>query len=279
VNHKRVLRLYREEGLSLRQKKPRRRRSAARREGRPAPQAPNELWAMDFMHDTLASGRAMRVLTAIDVYTWECLALEPAPAFSGADVAKIMHAAGVERGKLPARIKVDNGTEFTSKSLDAWAYWNQLELDLFPPGQAGRQCTHRGLQQHRPARVPLATLVFKHRGRPQDPRRVAEGVQRGPAPRGFGPRGSSPISGWNLEEPEPNRSSKVAELVDRKRGEEPLTWTVSLQAVANWGGAHEERRQLERSAMQFASTGVKLLIRIERQRGRTSRAKGRRVPA
>jgi putative transposase len=137
VNHKRVLRLYREEGLSLRQKKPRRRRSAARREGRPAPQAPNELWAMDFMHDTLASGRAMRVLTAIDVYTWECLALEPAPAFSGADVAKIMHAASVERGKLPARIKVDNGTEFTSKSLDAWAYWNQLELDFSRPGKPG----------------------------------------------------------------------------------------------------------------------------------------------
>ena len=50
---------------------------------------------------------------------------------------------------------------------------------------------------------------------------MAEGVQRGPAPRGFGPRSSSPISGWNFEEPEAHRSSRVAELVDRKRGEEP----------------------------------------------------------
>ncbi len=137
MSHKRVLRRYREEGLSLRQKKPRRRRSEARREGRPAPQAPNELWAMDFMHDTLASDRAMRVLTAIDVYTWECLAQEPAAAFSSADVAKIMDAAGVEPSQMPARIKVDNGTEFTSKALDAWACWSQLKLEFSRPGKAG----------------------------------------------------------------------------------------------------------------------------------------------
>jgi putative transposase len=137
VNHKRVWRLYREEGLSLRRKKPRRRRSAARREGRPAPVTANELWAMDFMHDTLASGGQLRVLTAIDVHTWECLALVPATSFSGADVAEVLSAVGLERGTLPQRIKVDNGTEFTSKSLDAWAYWNHLELDFSRPGKPG----------------------------------------------------------------------------------------------------------------------------------------------
>lgn len=73
VNPKRILRLYREEGLSLRRRKPRRRRSAARREGRPAPVAANEFWAMDFMHDTFSSGETLRVLTAIDVHTWEHL--------------------------------------------------------------------------------------------------------------------------------------------------------------------------------------------------------------
>jgi len=137
ANHKRIWRLYREEGLSLRRKKPRRGRSAARREGRPAPAAANELWAMDFMHDTLAGGGALRVLTAIDVHTWECVALVPAPSFSGAGVAEIVRAAGIERGSLPARIKVDNGTEFTSKSLDAWAYWNRIELDFSRPGKPG----------------------------------------------------------------------------------------------------------------------------------------------
>jgi putative transposase len=137
VNHKRVLRLYREEGLSLRRRKPRRRRSAARREGRPMPTAANELWAMDFMHDTLSSGETLRVLTAIDVHTWECLALVPARSFSGADVAEVLRRVGTERGALPPRIKVDNGTEFTSRSLDAWAYWNGMELDFSRPGKPG----------------------------------------------------------------------------------------------------------------------------------------------
>ena len=137
VNHKRVWRLYSEEGLSLRRKKPRRRRSAARRIGRPAPESPNELWAMDFMHDTLGDGSALRVLTMIDVYTKECLTLAPARSFSGADVAERVRMAGAERGALPKRIKVDNGSEFTSKSLDAWAYWNQLELDFSRPGKPG----------------------------------------------------------------------------------------------------------------------------------------------
>jgi putative transposase len=89
------------------------------------------------MHDTLSSGETLRVLTAIDVHTWECLALVPARSFSGADVAEVVRAAGDERGALPARIKVDNGTEFTLRSLDAWAYWNGVELDFSRPGKPG----------------------------------------------------------------------------------------------------------------------------------------------
>jgi putative transposase len=137
VNHKRILRLYREEGLSLRRRKPRRRRSAAQRIGRPLPAAANELWAMDFMHDTLADGTTLRVLTAIDVHTRECIALVPGKTFSGAEVAAVLREAGRERRALPVRIQVDNGSEFTSKSLDAWAYWNRLELDFSRPGRPG----------------------------------------------------------------------------------------------------------------------------------------------
>jgi putative transposase len=92
---------------------------------------------MDFMHDTLAGGGQLRVLTAIDVHTWECLALVPGRSFSGTDVADVLSGVGAERGTLPQRIKVDNGTEFTSKSLDAWAYWNRLELDFSRPGKPG----------------------------------------------------------------------------------------------------------------------------------------------
>ena len=90
---------------------------------------------MDFMHDTLSDGRSIRVLTAIDIYSRECVALVARKKFSGADVARILERAAVERGALPERIRVDNGTEFTSKALDQWSYWNKVILDFSRPGK------------------------------------------------------------------------------------------------------------------------------------------------
>jgi putative transposase len=89
---------------------------------------------MDFIQDTLAAGRTIRILTAIDVFSRECVALEPAATFRGSDVARLLGAASSER-ELPQRIHVDNGTEFTSKALDHWAYWNHVELDFSRPGR------------------------------------------------------------------------------------------------------------------------------------------------
>lgn len=134
VNKKRVYRLYTDENLTLRQRRPRRHRTATPRLTRPRPTRANELWAMDFMHDTLSSRETIRVLTAIDVCTRECVALVASKRFTGSDVAEILGAVGRIRG-LPARIKVDNGTEFTSRSLDHWAYWNKIELDFSRPGK------------------------------------------------------------------------------------------------------------------------------------------------
>jgi putative transposase len=134
VNRKRVYRLYGEEGLALRRRRPRRHRSAVLRVERRAPTRPTEQWAMNFMHDTLADGRAVRILTVLDVFTRECIALIAATAFRGGDVARILGAVGVTRG-LPERITVDNGTEFTSKALDHYAYWNRIQLDFSRPGK------------------------------------------------------------------------------------------------------------------------------------------------
>lgn len=89
---------------------------------------------MDFVHDTLAHGALLRVLTVIDTHRRECLAVVPQRRFRGEDVARILTAIGVQRG-LPARITVDNGSEFTSRALDAWAYWNCVQLDFSRPGK------------------------------------------------------------------------------------------------------------------------------------------------
>jgi len=134
VNHKLVHRLYTEEGLTQKRKGARRRKSAVTRALRPRATAPNERWAMDFIHDTLASGNTIRVLSVVDVFTRECVALVPQLRFRGEDVARCLSIAGTERG-LPLVIQADNGTEFTSKALDHWAYWNHVRLDFSRPGK------------------------------------------------------------------------------------------------------------------------------------------------
>ncbi len=133
VNRKRVYRIYREEGLSMRLKAPRRRRAAVLRD-RVAADAVNQTWSMDFMADNLADGRKLRLLTIVDNFSRECLALDVAWGFTGTDVAQVLTRIVRERGK-PRFIRCDNGPEFVSQALDQWAYWNKVELDFSRPGK------------------------------------------------------------------------------------------------------------------------------------------------
>jgi putative transposase len=134
VNHKRVYRLYREDGLSLRHRRPRRHVSAARRERQPAAVAPNELWSMDFVSDALFDGRRLRALPVVDAFTREALAIEVDQGIKGAQVVAAVAQLASERG-APRVIRVDNGPEFVSKALDRWAYENAVALDFSRPGK------------------------------------------------------------------------------------------------------------------------------------------------
>ncbi len=136
VNHKRTYRLYREEGLGLKRRRPKRRRAVVRRERVREARRPNERWAMDFMSDTLSSGEAIRVLTVIDVFTRECLYLGVGKRFRGEDVARALGIVADRRG-LPRVIQCDQGAEFTSTTMDHWAYWNKVALDFSQPGRPG----------------------------------------------------------------------------------------------------------------------------------------------
>jgi putative transposase len=132
VNHKRVHRVYREAGLMIRRKK----RKHCVREGKPllARTAANQEWALDFAHDVLACGRTIRILSVVDAYTRECLALEVDTSFASRRVTRVLDAIVAERGQ-PGTIRCDNGPEFTSRHFLAWAVERGIELIHIQPGQ------------------------------------------------------------------------------------------------------------------------------------------------
>ncbi len=136
VNHKRVERLYRLAGLRLRRRKRKRVTSIAR--GIPAPAtAANQCWALDFVSDALAWGRRIRLLTVVDTFTRESLAIEVDTSLPGARVARALDRVIAERG-APGAIVTDNGPGLTSRALDQWASDRGVELRFIDPGKPGQ---------------------------------------------------------------------------------------------------------------------------------------------
>lgn len=132
VNHKKLYRIYRAAGLSIR----RRKRKHCVRVGQPlrAWTAANQEWALDFVHDAVDCGRAIRVLSVVDAYTRECLALEVDTSFASRRVTRVLDAIVAERGQ-PQAIRCDNGPELTSRHFLAWCVERQIELVHIQPGK------------------------------------------------------------------------------------------------------------------------------------------------
>jgi putative transposase len=133
VNAKRIYRLYTEEGLIVRTQK-RRERAQRQRIAQGQAVRPNQRWSMDFVAQRLPDGRWIRVLTVVDQFTRECLTLHADTALSGEKVALALSEIVRLRG-APQSIIVDNGTEFSSKAMDLWAYSNGVHLDFIRPGR------------------------------------------------------------------------------------------------------------------------------------------------
>jgi putative transposase len=134
VNVKKTHRIYRELGLQLRNKTPKRRVKAKLREDRREATQPNETWAMDFVHDQLAMGRKIRVLTIVDTFSRYAPAIDPRFTYRGEDVVETLERICAETG-YPSSIRVDQGSEFVSRDLDLWAYANGVTLDFSRPGK------------------------------------------------------------------------------------------------------------------------------------------------
>jgi putative transposase len=134
VNHKLIYRLYTEESLMLKRRKPSRHVSSKRRMNRPEASGVNDIWAMDFMSDQLFDGRRIRIFTLVDTYSRECLALHAGQSIQSINVVNVLEDLKAQ-GRLPGTICVDNGSEFRSKLLDQWSYLNKVRLDFSRPGK------------------------------------------------------------------------------------------------------------------------------------------------
>ena len=134
-NHKRVHRIYKEEGLNLRSKRPRRNKAAAHRMERPDINDLHQCWSMDFVSDNLFNGQRFRCLTIVDNFSRYCHAIRVGQSIRGMDVVEVMEALKKQNNAVPKRIQVDNGSEFISKDFDRWAYENKVILDYSRPGK------------------------------------------------------------------------------------------------------------------------------------------------
>jgi putative transposase len=133
VKAKRIYRLYGLEGLAVRTT-PRKKLASRARVPLPRPTQPNERWSMDFVSARLANGRWFRTLTVLDLYTRESLALVADRSLTGLKVAAALSDV-LQQRPAPTAITVDNGTEFVSRAMDAWAYAHHIRLDFIRPGK------------------------------------------------------------------------------------------------------------------------------------------------
>lgn len=133
VNHKRVERLYREAGLAVR-RRGRKRYVASPRGAAARPNGPNVQWSLDFVSDALAWGRRIRLLTVLDTFKREALAIEVDTSLPGERAVQVLARVVGERG-APHQLVLDNGPELTSRVLDQWVYTTDIELHFITPGK------------------------------------------------------------------------------------------------------------------------------------------------
>ena len=133
ANHKKLYRIYREEGLGQRRRRGRKRATGTRRP-MVLPSAPNQRWSLDFVSDALTDGRRFRTLCVVDDFTREALAIVVDTSLSGVRVGRELDRIIARRGR-PAMIVSDNGTELTSHAIERWQKERGVEWDYIAPGK------------------------------------------------------------------------------------------------------------------------------------------------
>ena len=134
IKIKKVYRIYKELGMQLRNRTPKRRVKAKLRDDRADAVGPNEVWAVDFVHDQLATGKKIRVLTVVDTFSRYAPVLDVRYSYRGEDVVATLDRVCRKFG-YPKTMRVDQGSEFVSRDMDLWAYQRGVTLDFSRPGK------------------------------------------------------------------------------------------------------------------------------------------------
>jgi transposase InsO family protein len=179
VNHKRVERLYREQGLSLRRRR-RRKRLSHLRVVRQAPVAANQAWALDFVHDRLRDGRGFRALAVIDEWSRESLAIEIDVSLTGERVKRVLERLSSGRG-LPATIQSEERSGVYRPGARSVGLRERGEAAVQRAGQANPERLHRELQPPAARGMPQPARLRLTRRRALQDREVESRIQPGTA--------------------------------------------------------------------------------------------------
>ena len=170
-------RLYREEGLSIRPKLPKRKRACRYRQGRPEIPGPNEVWAMDFVSDQLFDGRPFRILAVVDCHTREALSTVPRVSVRAYQMVEALDDLVRARGR-PQEPTGGQRTGVRWPGAGPVGLPERGRAGLQPAREAHQQRIHRGLQRPPASRMPERVLVPVHGGRPRPDRALEKGLQR-----------------------------------------------------------------------------------------------------
>ena len=176
ANHKRVYRLYREEGLAMRIRQRRRIRWNGAVTS-PAATRPNERWSMDFVSDCVSSGKVIRMLTIVDDCTRECPAIEVDTSLGGLRVRRVLDRIASERG-LPEAIVAGQRTGVSRTGTGGLERRTRGAAGVHSARQAGAECLHRKLQRPAAGRMSECELVHQSERRTAKDRNLAAGLQR-----------------------------------------------------------------------------------------------------
>lgn len=140
INSKRVARLWRHLGLSLPRRRPRRRVRSMNRQPQPATTV-NQVWAYDFVHDRCANGQKLKLLTVVDEWTRECLAIEVAARINSSRVIEVLSRLMSLHGR-PAFIRSDNGPEFVAQRVKEWLKKSGIKTVYIEAGKPWQNATN-----------------------------------------------------------------------------------------------------------------------------------------